>query len=65
MEILRGSGSINLKEIQIKEIEEGIKGYYVIENGKFDKKALMIGVKHPLYKFVVMFLKMNRINFER
>lgn len=53
-----------LMDEYIKEIENGIKFFYRCEEGKTNKKALIIGINNPLYKFINTVVEMNKINFE-
>ena len=54
-----------LTDEHIKEIENGIKFFYRCEEGKTNKKALIIGINNPLYKFINAVVEMNKINFEK
>ena len=56
-----------LSESQIEEVKNGIKNYRVFNysNGKYDEIALLIGIKNPLYRFINMLIKMNKVNFKK
>ena len=56
-----------LSESQIEEVKNGIKNYRVFNysNGKYDEIALLIGINNPLYRFINMLIKMNKVNFKK
>ena len=56
-----------LSESQIEEVKNGIKNYHVFNysNGKYDEIALLIGINNPLYRFINMLVKMNKVNFKK
>ena len=56
-----------LSESQIEEVKNGIMSYRVFNysNKKYDEIALLIGINNPLYRFINMLIKMNKVNFKK
>ena len=54
-----------LTDKQIKEIEDNVKTMYRCERGELNKKALIIGVNSPLYKFINAVVEMNKNNLKK